>query len=119
MKDIIDLINPPKLEVCYLDSLKQKIIQRLKDTGLADAKFKFEVKNILYVCVLIESSVNKTQRIDKRGFLLSLYKEVYGLSLEDEEKIKSIVDMLHINKKIRQKSYYKLWCINVFREFKF
>jgi len=118
MKDIIELINPPKLEVCYIDSLKQKIINRLKDTGLADAKFKLEVKNILYVCVLIESSVNKNQRVDKRSLLLNIFKEIYGISLDDEEKIKSTVDMLCINKKVKAKSYYKLWCTSLLEIFR-
>lgn len=118
MKDIVDLINPPKLEVCYLDTLKQKIIQRLKDTGLADAKFKFEVKNILYVCVLIESSVNRNQKVNKRSLLLDIFKEIYGLSLDDEDKIKSTVDMLHVNKKIKAKNYYKLWCTSILEIFR-
>lgn len=118
MKDIIDLIQPPKIEGCFLDDLKSRIITRMKDVGLHDGKYKLEVKCVLFVAVMIESALATNQKINKRDFLLSIFKEVYGLSIEDEITIKSAVDMLHLAKKIKRKSWYKLYCTSVLEIFR-
>lgn len=118
MKDIVELVKVPHIEHNFLDELKVKIITRLKSVNLIDAKFKFEPKNILYVCVLIESSLDKKHKINKRDFLIEIFKEIYGLSMEDEITIKQTVDLLHLTKKIKKKSYYKLWCVSLLECFR-
>lgn len=118
MKDIVELIKVPHIEHNFLDELKVKIINRLKAVNLQDGKYKFEPKNILYVCVLIESSLDKNHKINKRDFLVQVFKEIYGLSIEDELSIKQTVDMLHLTGKIKKKSYYKLWCVSLLELFR-
>lgn len=118
MKSIVELIKAPELENCFLENLKQKIIARLKEAGLADAKFKLEVKNILFVCVMIESAVAPQQKLNKRQFLLDIFQEVYGLSEDDKTVIKTVVDHLHLAKKIRRKNYYKLYCTSLLEIFR-
>lgn len=118
MKDIVELVKVPHIEHNFLEELKSKIIKRLHAVNLQDAKFKFEPKNILYVCVLIESSLDKNHRINKRDFLIDIFKNVYGLSSDDEINIKQTVDMLHLTGKIKKKSYYKLWCVSIFELFR-
>lgn len=118
MKDITELIPLPKLETCFVDILKQKIISRLKEASLTDAKYKLEVKIILYVAILIESSIDKNQKANKRQMLLDIFKEVYGLSNSDEEQIKAHIDLLHLTGKIKKKSYYKLWCTSILEIFR-
>lgn len=117
MKDIIDLVKVPHIEHNFLEELKHKIISRLKAVNLQDAKYKLEPKNILFVCVLIESSLNTNHKINKRDFLLEIFREIYGLSFEDEITIKQTVDLLHLTKKIKKKNYYRLWCTSLLEIF--
>jgi hypothetical protein len=118
MKDIIDLVKPPRLENNFLDELKKRISQRLGDVSLADAKFKLEPKCILFVCVLIESALAKDTKIDKRGFLIDIFQQVYGLSEDDKVVIRNTCDMLHLTGKIKKKNYYKLYCTSVLEIFR-
>lgn len=117
-KTVIDLIKAPELENCFLDSLKQKIIGRLKEAGLADAKFKLEVKNVLFCAVMIESAIASQQKLNKRQFLLDIFQELYGLSEDDKTAIRTTVDHLHIAGKIKRKNYYKLYCTSLLEIFR-
>ena len=118
MKDIIELVKVPHIEHNFLDELKSKILTRLQNVNLHHQKFKLEPKNIQYVCILIESSIDKNHKINKRDFLIQIFKDLYGLTSEDETIIKQTVDLLHISGKIKKKSYYKLWCVSVFELFR-
>lgn len=118
MKSILELIPVPKLEGCFLDDLKARIIARLREVNLDKPEYKMEVKCVLFVAVMIESAISPQHKIDKRAFLLSVFKEVYGLSVDDEVNIKSAVDMLHLAKKIKRKSWYKLYCTSVMEAFR-
>lgn len=118
MKDIIQLLPAPKIEGCFLDDLKVRIIARVKEVGLDKAQYKTEIKCILFVCVMIESALNEKQKINKRQFLLDIFKELYGLSSEDELLIRNAVDMLHLSKKIKRKSWYKLYCTSLLEIFR-
>jgi len=118
MKDIISLLQPPKIEGCFLDDLKSRIIARMKEVNLDKPQYKLEVKCILFVAVMIESALSANQKINKRDFLLSIFKEIYGLSQDDEIQIKSAVDMLHLAKKIKRKSWYKLYCTSLLEIFR-
>lgn len=118
MKSIIELLPVPKFPGCFTDTLKARIIARLREVNLDKPEYKLEVKCILFVAVMIESAVAPTQKMDKRAFLLDVFKEVYGLSLEDEIHIKASVDMLHLGKRIKRKSWYKLYCTSIIEIFR-
>jgi hypothetical protein len=114
MRDIIDLVPAPKIEgYSILDELKTRIISRLKDVSLDKPQYKLEVKCILFVAVLIESALTTSQKINKRQFLLDVFKEVYGISEEDQIIIRNTVDMLHLAKRIKKKSWYKLYATSL------
>lgn len=108
-KDITQLIKPPQFQNNFNDSLKERIVNRLKECGFSDGKWKFEAKVVLFVAIMIESAIAPQQKLDKRGLLLSVWKEIWGLSVEDEIVIKNTLEMLIINKKVKRKSYYKLY----------
>jgi hypothetical protein len=118
MKSILELIPAPKIEGCFLDELKARIIARIKQVSLDKPEYKQEVKCILFVCTMIESAILPAQKIDKRRFLLDIFKEVYGLSVVEEDAIKNIVDVLHLGKRIKRKSWYKLYCTSVMEAFR-
>lgn len=119
MRHIIDLIEAPKIEgASILDELRARIITRIKEVGMDKPVYKLEVKAILFVAVMIESAVTSSQKINKRQFLLDIFREIYGLSQDDETQIKAAVDMLHLAKKIKRKSWYKLYCTSLFEAFR-
>lgn len=119
MRHIIDLIEAPKIEgASILDELRARIITRIKEVGMDKSVYKLEVKAILFVAVMIESAVTSSQKINKRQFLLDIFREIYGLSQDDETQIKAAVDMLHLAKKIKRKSWYKLYCTSLFEAFR-
>lgn len=118
MKSILELIPVPKIEGCFLDDLKARIIKRLREVNLDKPEYKLEVKCILFVCVMIESAISPQQKIDKRGFLLDIFKQLYSLSAEEEHMIKSTVELLHTGKRIKKKSWYKLYCTSVLEAFR-
>lgn len=118
MKSILELIPPPKINGCFLDDLKSQIIKRLREVNLDKPEYKLEVKCILFVCVMIESAILPQQKIDKRTFLLDIFKEIYALSADEEHVIKSTVELLHTGKKIKKKSWYKLYCTSLLEAFR-
>lgn len=113
MKDIISLIKPPELNGCFLDDVKAKIVSRIKECNLDKGDMKYEPRVVLYVATIIETIIAKEQKINKRDLLIDVWKEVYGLNKDDETQIKGIVDMLHLAKRIKKKSYYKLFLVNI------
>lgn len=113
MKDIISLIKPPELNGNFLDDVKSKIVTRVKECNLDKGDMKFEPRVVLYVATIIETIIAKEQKINKRDLLLEIWKELYGLSKDDETQIKAIVDMLHLAKRIKKKSYYKLFLVSI------
>jgi hypothetical protein len=117
-KDITELIPAPQIEQNFLTSVKERIVKRLKECGFVEKKFATEAKVILFVCVLIESAINKDFKLNKRELLIDMFREVYGLSGEDEILIKNTIELLHIGKKIKRKSYWKLYCASVAESFR-
>lgn len=118
MRDIVSLIPAPKIEGCFLDELKARILSRLKEVGLDKPQYKLEVKAILFVAVMIESALSPNQKINKRQFLLDIWKELYGISADEEIQIKSAIELLHLSKKIKRKSWYKLYCCSLMEIFR-
>lgn len=118
MKDILDLIKSPILENNYLVDLKNKIIKRVKDVKLDDSKFKLEPKNILFICVLVESTIDKNNKLNKRDFVINIMRELYTIDQNEEANIKAIIDLLHLQGKIKRKSYYKLWMTSILECFR-
>lgn len=116
MKDetILSLIKPPDIGTQnYEEALRAKIIKRLRDCGLDKGTMKFEPRIVRFVCVAVETLVSKQQRLDKRGIVCDIWREVFGLSLDDETHLKTIVDTLHLMGKLKKKSVYHLFVAGV------
>jgi hypothetical protein len=53
--------------------------------------------------------VTKKDNIDKRELVLSVYIELFGLTPEEQETLKNNVDIIHLQKKIKKVSMWKLF----------
>lgn len=114
MKSLIELI-PLDLPVSFTDKLKEDIIARMKALAVDKDEHRLCLKILLWVCCCIESSIEKGLKTNKKQIVVEIYKKVYGLSVEEEVLLKNNIDMLWTCKRIKKKSYWKLFIAN-FRE---
>lgn len=114
MKSLIELI-PLDLPVSFTDKLKDDIIARMKILAVDKGEYRLCLKVLLWVCCCIESSIQKGTKANKKQIVVEIYKQVYGLSVEDELLLKNNIDMLWTCKRIKAKSYWKLFLCS-FRE---
>lgn len=109
MKSLLELIPPPELPISFNDMVKDKIIQRIRSLSLDKGHFKLDLKVLLWICICIESLIDKNNKVNKKELVLAIYKEVYGLSSEDEILLKNNIDLLHATKRIKKKHYFRLF----------
>lgn len=113
MKSLIELIPHPAIQVSFTDKLKEDIIARMKSLALDKASFKNDTRVLLWVCVCVESIVSKETKINKKELVLDIFRNVYGLSLEEEIILKNNIDILHLTKRIKKKHYFRLFLTSI------
>lgn len=113
MKSLLELIPPPSLPVSLTDKVKDQVIERMKALALDKGHFKLDVKVLLWACVCIESLINKENKVNKKELVLDIFRNVYGLSGDDEVIIKNNIDILHSTKRIKRKHYFRLFLTSI------
>lgn len=113
MRTLLELIPPPSLPVSTTDSVRDKIIERLKALALDKGQFKLDLKVLLWVCTCVESSIEKNVKVNKKDLVLDVFRHVYGLSSEDELFLKNNIDILHSTKRIKRKHYFRLFLTSI------
>jgi len=88
---------------------KTKIINRVKELGLHDIKYKLDSEFLSLICNLIEYLVSSKDKLNKKELLMLIYQELFGLTEEEQNIINKNVEFLHSNKQIKKLSYYKLF----------
>lgn len=105
---IIELKNNLLLDFKKQD-VKNKIIERVNELKLPLYNYKSDNEFLCLVCNLIEYLVNKKDNINKKDLVLLIYQELFGLTPEEQETLKNNIDIIHLQKKIKKVSMWKLF----------
>lgn len=90
--------------------IKNKIIERIQELKLNLPLYKNDIEFLTLVCNLIEFLVkSKKDNINKVEIALLIYQELYGLSTDEQETLKNNINIIHLQKKIKKISYWKLF----------
>ena len=89
--------------------VKKKIISRINELNISTYQYKSDHEFLVLICNLVEYLVKKKDNIDKRELVLSVYIELFGLTPEEQETLKNNVDIIHLQKKIKKVSMWKLF----------
>lgn len=107
----VDLINPKNnlLKVQkfadILALLKQKVAEYPTSHILKQCS-----EFLLYVCKVVEEVIVKSDKVNKKDFVVDLYKALFGLNDPESKLISSSIDFLHSNNMISKiKKSKKLW----------
>jgi hypothetical protein len=98
--------------------VKSKIISRVNELNINVSQYKTDNEFLTLICNLIEYLVTKKDNINKKELVLSVYNDLFGLSSEEQETLKNNIDIVHLQKKIKAVSYWKLFKCGV-KEFIF
>ena len=86
--------------------IKSKIISRVNELNINVSQYKNDNEFLTLICNLVEYLVVKKDNIDKKEVVLSVYSELFGLSIEE---LKNNIDIIHLQKKIKKVSWWKLF----------
>jgi hypothetical protein len=98
--------------------IKNKIISRVNELNIPISQYKTDNEFLTLICNLIEYLTVKKDCINKKDLVILIYNELYGLTAEETETLKSNIDIIHLQKKIRKVSWWKLFKCGVFEYFK-
>jgi Leucine-rich repeat (LRR) protein len=98
--------------------VKTKIISRVNELNINVSQYKTDNEFLTLICNLIEYLVTKKDNINKKELVLSVYNDLFGLTPEEQETLKNNIDIVHLQKKIKAVSYWKLFKCG-FKEFLF
>lgn len=91
----------------------QKQLKLIKELSYRLNKFENkmllskDIETLRYICSLIEDSVNKRDKIDKKSLVIDVYKDVFGETNIDTDFIERGIEFLLDNKKIKKLSILK------------
>ena len=88
---------------------KSQIITRINELKINNPNYKTDNEFLVLVCNLIEYLIVKKDKIDKKQICVSVYKDLFGLTPEDEESLKRNIDFIHANKSTKKVSKWKLF----------
>lgn len=89
--------------------VKAKIITRITQLNINVPLYKNDNEFLSLICNLVEYLVVKKDNIDKKDMVLSVYIDLFGLTPEEQETLKNNIDIIHLQKKIKKVSWWKLF----------
>ena len=106
---IIPLKNNLLVDATF-NGVKQQIIARLNDIGIADSKYKSDAEFLALVCNLVEHLISKKDKVDKKTLVISTLDQLFCLSEDEKLAISKNIDFLCSQKGLVKKiSFYKLF----------
>ena len=100
------------------NEIKNKIISRINELNIPIINYKNENEFLILVCNLAEYLIIKKDYINKKDLVISVYNQLYGLTPEETETLKNNIDIIHLQKKIKKVSMWKLFKCTVSEYFK-
>lgn len=112
-------ITPNLSLVIKENEIKSKIIARLGELKLNDAKYKTSQDVVLLIANLLEHLV-KDKKINKKQLFLDIFQAVYNInsSTIDKTQVESQLEFLHSNKAIKKLSKFYLFFCGICEYFK-
>ena len=98
--------------------IKTKIISRVNELNISLAHYKNDNEFLVLVCNLVEYLIVKKDNINKKEIVLSVYNDLFGLTSDEQETLKNNIDIIHLQKKIKKVSMWKLFKCGVYELFK-
>ena len=90
--------------------IKTKIIERIHELNLNLPLYKNDQEFLTLVCNLIEYLVkSKKDNINKIELVLLIYQQLFGITPDEQEVLKNNINILHLQKKIKKVSMWKLF----------
>ena len=89
--------------------VKTKVISRINELNITVAQYRNDNEFLTLICNLVEYLVSKKDNINKKELVLSVYNDLFGLNPEEQEALKNNIDIVHLQKKIKNVSYWKLF----------
>jgi hypothetical protein len=115
--DSISIKNSAK-ETVSKDQMIQWIVTQVRAISNPDS-LKYNVELLVYISSCLELACNENNlRVDKLECLINVYKELFEMSAHDEVIIIQILDFVHKNRLIKDKTnkiitFLKKVCIAV------
>lgn len=91
------------------DQLGKILLNRLQELNMLQPKYKLDNELLTYITNMVEHFVLKTDKIDKRQFVLDFMKNNFSATDDELIIIGKVIDYLHNNKQIKKLSYWKLF----------
>ena len=98
--------------------VKSKVISRINELNITIAQYRNDNEFLTLVCNLTEYLIIKKDYINKKDLVISVYNQLYGLTPEETETLKNNIDIIHLQKKIKKVSMWKLFKCTVSEYFK-
>ena len=89
--------------------VKTKVISRVNELNVNIAQYRNDNEFLTLICNLVEYLVSKKDNINKKELVLSVFNDLFGLTPEEQEVLKNNIDIVHLQKKIKAVSYWKLF----------
>jgi hypothetical protein len=105
---IIPLRNNLLVDYKYTET-KNKIIARLNELYLCDAKYKNDNQLLNLICELIEHLVIKKDKINKKDLAIDIYVAIFSLTDDEKKVLENNINFLWSNQMIKRVSIYKLF----------
>lgn len=109
-------ITPNLSNEVKVQQIKEKVITRLGELKIIDAKFKNNQDVLLLICNLIEHTV-KDKKIKKKELVLEIIQSVYNPTAAEKIIIENNIEFLHSNKAIKKLSKFYLFCVSAYEYF--
>jgi hypothetical protein len=98
--------------------LKNKIIARVNELNINISNYKTNEEFIILICNLVEYLVSKKDNLIKKELVVAVFNELFGLTEDEQEHLKNSIDIIHLQKKIKKISYYKMFICSVSEYFR-
>ena len=91
----------------------EKIISRLTELKLVDAKYKNSADILLLICNLVEH-LTRDKKLSKKDIVLEIITRVYSLTPDESVILESNIEFLHSNKAIKKLSKFYLFACGAY-----
>jgi hypothetical protein len=110
---IIPLKNNLLVDATF-QTVKSKIISRINELGITDAKYKNDSEFLSLICNLIEHLIRKKDKINKRDLALDIIGTLFSMAAGEKEALGKNIDFLCSQKGLIKKvSVYKLFKVGI------
>ena len=110
-------ITPNLANEVKTQQIKEKVVARLAELKINDAKFKNNQDVLLLICNLVEHLI-KDKKIKKKDLVLEILQTVFTLTPTERTIIENNIEFLHSNKAIKKLSRFYLFFCGICEYFK-